>query len=101
MKRNMLFVLLAAALTIAPATTATAQTSANPNQVAILRWYAANLTASFSAGSAPRGIAYDGGNIWITLQGSNQVAKIRPSDGVVLATYPVGNSPIGIVSPAL
>ncbi len=38
---------------------------ANPNQVAILRWYAANQTAEFTVGMAPQQVAFDGANIGV------------------------------------
>jgi hypothetical protein len=34
-------------------------------QVAILRWYPANLTTTFGVGSGPTGVAFDGANIWV------------------------------------
>jgi len=48
---------------------------ANPNQVAILRWYAANQTAAFPVGSLPMGVAFDGANIWVANSGSGTVSK--------------------------
>jgi hypothetical protein len=47
----------------------------NPNQVAILRWYAANQTADFPVGNSPYGVAFDGANIWVANTGSNTVSK--------------------------
>ena len=46
----------------------------NPNQVAILRWYAANQTADFPVGTFPYGVAFDGANIWVANSGSNTVS---------------------------
>jgi hypothetical protein len=37
----------------------------NPLQVAILRWYPANLTTSFGVGSNPNAVAFDGANVWV------------------------------------
>jgi hypothetical protein len=48
---------------------------ANPNQVAILRWYAANQTADFPVGTNPAGVAFDGANVWVANDGSNTVSK--------------------------
>ena len=42
----------------------------NPLQIATLHWYDANLSASFSVGSYPSDVAFDGGNIWVTNVGS-------------------------------
>jgi|SRR5712691_1780349 len=40
--------------------------SLNPLQIALLRWYPANQTATFPAGQWPNAIAFDGVNLWIT-----------------------------------
>lgn len=68
----------------------------NPFQIATLHWYDANLSASFSVGSGPSGVVFDGGNIWVTNAGSNTVTKIRANDGEVLGTFALGGSPGGI-----
>jgi hypothetical protein len=68
----------------------------NPNQVAILRWYAANQTADFPMALGPSGVAFDGANIWVTNGGANRVTKLRASDGTILGTFPVGNLPGGV-----
>jgi hypothetical protein len=56
----------------APATGATMQPPAlagvvsstqNPLQIALLHWYAANLTAQFPAGANPYGVAFDGQHV--------------------------------------
>src|SRR5438270_11790610 len=69
----------------------------NPLQIATLHWYDANLSASFSVGSYPSDVAFDGGNIWVTNVGSNTVTKIRANDGEVLGTFALGGSPGSIV----
>src|SRR5580700_5902178 len=51
----------------------------NPLQVALLRWYPANLTTSFSVGSNPSGVAFDGASIWVTNQLSQTVTRLRAS----------------------
>src|SRR5215472_8235047 len=35
----------------------------NPLQIAILHWYNANLTTSFSVGTTPQGVAFDGASM--------------------------------------
>jgi hypothetical protein len=67
------------------------QQPVNFNAVAILRWYPANLTATFGAGSLslPSAVAFDGANIWVTNDGSNSVAKLRASDGALLGNFGV------------
>ena len=57
---------------------AQAQLKFNPNQVAILRWYQANLTANFPNG-VTYGAAFDGVNLWLT-GGGSLVDKVRASD---------------------
>jgi hypothetical protein len=68
-------------------------------QIAILRWYHANLTTTFDLGSGasmPDAAAFDGANIWVASGGSNNVTKLRASDGTVLGTFPVGVNPTGV-----
>jgi hypothetical protein len=48
----------------------------NPLQVAILHWYSANQTTSFSVGTSPYGVAFDGANIWVANQNSGSVSKL-------------------------
>jgi hypothetical protein len=79
-----------------PLTTTTIPPS-NPLQVAILRWYPANLTTSFGAGSNPSGVAFDGANIWVANTGSNTVTKLRASDGSTLGTFTVESNPVSVV----
>jgi len=66
----------------------TGSSRANVNSVAILRWYAANLTATFPVGSGPGAAAFDGSNMWVTNNTSNDVTKLRASDGAVLGKPP-------------
>jgi len=65
----------------------------NPLQVALLHWYGANQTTSFTVGSSPFGIAFDGANVWIANFSSNNVTKLRANDGASLGTFTVGTSP--------
>src|SRR5215468_5076912 len=67
----------------------------NPNQIAILHWYPANLTTSFGIGlntSVSNAVASDGVNIWVTnvnggINPSRTVIKMRASDGALLGTF--------------
>ena len=72
---------------------AAAQSGLNPEQVALLRWYPANLTTAFSGLSSPVGVAFDGESIWVVNQVGNSVTKLRASDGTVLGTFSVGSQP--------
>jgi outer membrane protein assembly factor BamB len=65
----------------------------NFNAVAILRWYPANLRTTFSAGTNPVGVAFDGANIWVANFSSNNVTKLQASDGKVIGSFSVGTNP--------
>jgi hypothetical protein len=71
-------------------------TAANPLKVALLKWYAANLTTSFKVGHNPYGIAFDGANVWVTNNADATVTKLRASDGANLGTFTVGGAPMGV-----
>src|ERR1700745_1204336 len=68
----------------------------NPLQIATLHWYQANRTTRFAVGTNPFGLAFDGANIWVANNGSDNVTKLRASDGKVLGTFAVGSNPIGV-----
>ncbi len=68
----------------------------NRQQIALLKPYAANQTASFAIGGNPYAMAFDGASIWVTNQGSSNVSKLRASDGTVLGTFAVGALPAGV-----
>jgi hypothetical protein len=65
----------------------------NPNQLALLRWYDANISAKFDLGGTPLGMAFDGSNLWVVNTATSSVSKMRTSDGAVLGTFSVGNIP--------
>ncbi|MGD0089930.1 MAG: hypothetical protein ABSE73_08425 [Planctomycetota bacterium] len=48
---------------------------------------------TFAVGSSPTFVAFDGTNIWVANSGSNNVTKLLATDGSLVGTYPVGNSP--------
>jgi hypothetical protein len=52
----------------------------NTQQIAILRWYAANLATQIPVGTQPNDVAFDGENIWVANNGSNNVTKLRAAD---------------------
>ncbi len=56
----------------------------NPKQVALKRWYAANQSGNnlISIGGSPRGMAFDGANIWV-VDNNNDLSKIDSSTGLV------------------
>ncbi len=61
----------------------------NPLQVATLHWYVANQTTQFPVAGLPTGVVFDGEDLWIASAFGNAITKLRPSDGTILATYPV------------
>src|SRR5690348_12842305 len=65
----------------------------NVNQLALLRWYSADVVTRFATGGAPNGITFDGSNLWVVGAPANQVTKIRATDGLILGRFPVGNIP--------
>jgi hypothetical protein len=74
-----------------------ASAQVNPHQIAMLRWYGANTTNSvFSVGNKPIGLAFDGSSMWVANLNSDNVMKLRASDGEILGTYAVGSLPAEI-----
>lgn len=72
--------------------------SQNPLQIAILHWYDANLTTQFTTATGPMGVAFDGANIWVSNDGSNNVTKLLASTGATLGTFASsGTFPAGVV----
>ncbi len=85
------------ALLLVPALVAA---QANPNQIALLRWYDANQILAggagggnrFAVGSFPDGIAFDGANIWVANKNDSTVSKLKANDGSVVGTYAAGQA---------
>ena len=53
----------------------------NPMQIALLRWHEDNESVStpwpsFNVGNNPRGVAFDGANIWVGNYNDNTVTKL-------------------------
>lgn len=70
----------------------------NPLDVALLKWYKANLTTTVTVGNKPYGLCYDGQNIWAVNYADfpGTVTKVRANDATVLGTFTVGHQPMGI-----
>ena len=69
----------------------------NPLQIALLRWYEGyDSGVAFNVGTQPIGVAFDGANIWVANLLSNNVTKLRASDGALLGTFSVGTQPVGV-----
>jgi streptogramin lyase len=66
------------------------------NCSAILRWDLPECKkATFATGDFPRGVAFDGANLWVTNQTANTVSKINPATGTKV-DFPTGLGPTGI-----
>jgi len=73
----------------------TVATTTNFSLLGSLRWDL--LTPkSFAVGTFPVEVAFDGANIWVANEFSNNVTKLRASDGAVQGTFAVGTNPIGV-----
>ena len=69
----------------------------NTQQIAMLRWYGANTTNSaYAVGNKPIGLAFDGSSMWVANLNSDNVMKLRASDGANLGTFAVGSLPAEI-----
>ena len=69
----------------------------NPLQIALLRWYEANgIGHTFSVGSKPEAVCFDGANVWVANSGSDNVTKLKASDGSFVDNYSVGSRPEGV-----
>ena len=53
------------------------------HRAAFLRWYRQDLPV----GTEPYGVVFDGANIWVSNRGSDNVTKLRASDGANLGTF--------------
>ena len=75
---------------------ATADTTTKLALLGSLRWDLLKSQSTFSTGTGPYGVAFDGTNIWVTNLGSSNVTKRRVFDGLNLGTFSTGASPSGI-----
>jgi hypothetical protein len=55
-----------------------------------------SLLGTFPVGTSPFGVAFDGANIWVANAFSNNVSKLRASDGTLLGTFALGTEPSGV-----
>ncbi len=61
-----------------------------------LRWDLLKPQATFAVRTGPVAVAFDGANIWVANSVSNNVSKLRASDGAELGTFAVGSVPRGV-----
>jgi hypothetical protein len=73
-----------------------AQSPTNPIQVALLRWYPANLVTQIQPCGEPQGLAFDGSHMWVACggsgPGSNTLMEYNASD--LGKVGPVGGVPV-------
>jgi len=88
---------------IGPTGPAGSGVSFNPLRIAILRWYQANqANINFDAGEFdnPRGIAFDGQNIWIANYGdgvnNSTVTELNAATGELVGHFPANVGPTGV-----
>ncbi len=69
----------------------------DPKLIGMLRWDLIGRR-DFPVGTRPRGVAFDGENVWVVNSSSNNVTKLRARDGACVGTctFPVGTFPNGI-----
>jgi len=59
--------------------------------LASLRWDLLKGQASFTVGTSPIAVVFDGANIWTANLNGFNVTKLRASDGANLGSFPAGN----------
>ena len=77
-----------------------AQNPANPIQIALLRWYSANIVTQLSPCSSPQGLVFDGAYIWVGCgsgTGGNSLVEYNASDGALVRTVTGITNPYGLV----
>ncbi len=65
--------------------------------IATLDWGAVEPAfGDFAVGDFPVAVAFDGSSIWVANQSSDNVTKLRASDGETLGTFAVGDGPSAV-----
>jgi YVTN family beta-propeller protein len=73
-----------------------AQNASNPIQVALLRWYPANMAAQLSTCSIPNGLAFDGSHIWVACESADEIEEFNSSDGALVRIVTGVTSPYAL-----
>ncbi len=55
------------------------------------------VVGTYSVGTNPYGVAFDGTNIWVANQTSSSVTKLLASSGAVVGTYTLGAGGSGVL----
>jgi hypothetical protein len=64
--------------------------------IATLQWHEYRPDGDFAVGTGPSGVAFDGSSIWVANAGSDNVTKLRASDGTNLGTFAAGDGPTAV-----
>ena len=64
------------------------------NSVTKLRTSDGANQGTFTVGTQPFGVAFDGANIWVAA--ASHLVKLRAFDGANLGAFPVGSGPYGV-----
>src|SRR5215216_5645128 len=56
----------------------------------------ASQTTDYAVGRSPAAILFDGTNIWVANQLSDNLMKLSASDGSNLGTFPAGTRPVAL-----
>ena len=64
-------------------------------QTTAAAWSGGNV-GTFTVGSDPFDLCFDGTNMWVTNSGGTTVTKLLAATGAVIGTYSVGSAPFGI-----
>ncbi len=76
-----------------------AQNASNAVEVALLRWYPANLVAQFTTcgGTNGYGLAFDGEHMWVACSGLNEFQEFESSDNMLIRTVTGVTSPHSLI----
>jgi DNA-binding beta-propeller fold protein YncE len=67
----------------------------NGDSVAVIGSDGGTISSAGTAG--PEAVAFDGTYIWVAMQFSNSVTRVRVKDGVVSGTFAVGKRPVALL----
>jgi hypothetical protein len=73
------------------------QSANNPIQVALLRWYQANIVTQFSTCTGVNGLAFDGDHVWVACAVDNELEEFNAGDGALVRTVTGVSNPYSLV----
>jgi YVTN family beta-propeller protein len=68
----------------------------NLQRIALLKWGVSLADNTFSVGTEPGAICFDGASIWVANSGDGTVTKLNASTGATIGIYGVGTEPSAI-----